>query len=43
MFRKSHSDVRGVLKKKCAEDMQQFTGEHPCRSAISIKLLKQLC
>ena len=30
---------RGVLRKTCFENMQQFTGEHPCRSVISIKLL----
>ena len=29
---------RGVPRKRCSENMQQFTGEHPCRSAISIKL-----
>ena len=25
--------------KKCSENMHKLTGEHPCRSAISIKLL----
>ena len=29
---------RGVLKKRCSEIMQKFTGEHTCRRAISIKL-----
>ena len=29
---------RGVLRKRCSENMQKFTGEHQCRSAISIKL-----
>ena len=44
---KSRVSVRGhiqkqlsrcVLRERCSENMQQFTGEHPCRSAISIKL-----
>ena len=38
--RSSHPEVflvKGVLK-KCIE----FTGEHPCRNVISIKLLKQI-
>ena len=30
---------RGVFKKECSENMQQFTEEHPCRIVISIKLL----
>ena len=30
---------RGVLRKRCSEICSKFTGEHPCRSAISIKLL----
>ena len=30
--------LRGVLKKRCSENMQQFIGKHPCRSAISIEL-----
>ena len=29
---------RGVLRKRCSENSSKFTGEHPCRSAISIKL-----
>ena len=29
---------RCVFRKRCSENMQQFTGEHPCRNAISIKL-----
>ena len=29
---------RGVLRKRCSENMQQITGEHPCWSVISIKL-----
>ena len=29
---------RGVLKKKCSENMQQLYRRHPCRSVISIKL-----
>ena len=29
---------RGFLSKMFSENMQQFTGEHPCRSVISIKL-----
>ena len=39
---------RGVLRKRCSEIMQQestgeFTGEHPCQSAISVKLLLYGC
>ena len=30
---------RGVLSKSCSENMLNFTGEHSCRSVISIKLL----
>ena len=30
---------RGVLSKSCSENMLKFTGEHSCRSVISIKLL----
>ena len=30
---------RGVLGKRCSEIWTKFTGEHPCRSAISMKLL----
>ena len=38
-LRKSHRQPsRGVLKKRCSENIQQFTGEHPCWSVISIKL-----
>ena len=29
---------RGVPRKRCAEKCSKFTGEHQCRSAISIKL-----
>ena len=29
---------KGVLGKRCSKNMQQFTGEHPRGSAISIKL-----
>ena len=29
----------GVLKKRCSEICNKFTGEHPCRSVISIKQL----
>ena len=29
---------RGVLTKRCSENIQKFTGEHPYRGAISIKL-----
>ena len=29
---------RGVLKKRCSENMQQICREHSCRSMISIKL-----
>ena len=29
---------RGVLKKRCSENMQQICREHPCRSVILIKL-----
>ena len=38
----SHSQkqwVRGVLSKSCFEIYSKFTGKHPCRSVISIKLL----
>ena len=31
--------TRGVLKKRCSEIYSKFTGEHSCRSVISIKLL----
>ena len=35
----SHKEPsRGVLRKRCPENMQQIKGEHPCRSVISIKL-----
>ena len=40
IYRSRHTEVflgKGVLK-KCSK----FTGEHPCQSLISIKLLKQL-
>ena len=30
--------LRGVIENRCSENMQQFTGEYPCLSAISIKL-----
>ena len=30
---------RGVPRKRCSEICSKFKGEHPCRSAISIKLL----
>ena len=30
---------RGVLKKRCSEIWSKFTGEQPCQSVISIKLL----
>ena len=30
---------RGVLEKSCSENCSKFTEEHPCRSAVSIKLL----
>ena len=30
---------RGVLRKRCSENMLKYTVEHPCGSAISIKLL----
>ena len=29
---------RGVLRKWCSEICSKFTGKHPCRSVISIKL-----
>ena len=29
---------KGVLKKECSKNMQQCTGENPCRRVISIKL-----
>ena len=31
---------RGVLIARCSEICTKFTGEHPCRSVISINLLK---
>ena len=31
---------RGVLRKGVLKICNKFTGEHPCRSVISIKLLK---
>ena len=38
-LRKSHRQPsRGVLKKRCSENIQQFTGEHPCWNVISRKL-----
>ena len=30
---------KGVLKKRCSENMQRIYGENPCPSVISIKLL----
>ena len=33
---------RGVPRKKCFEICSKFTGEQPCRSAISIKLYSTL-
>ena len=30
---------RSVFRKRCFEICSKFTGEHPCRNAISIKLL----
>ena len=30
--------TNGVLRKRCSETMQQISGEHPCWSAISIKM-----
>ena len=36
-FRSSHPEV--FLGKDVLEICSKFTGEHPCRSAISIKLL----
>ena len=32
----------GVPRKRCSENMSIFTAEHPCRSAISIKLQANL-
>ena len=29
---------RGVLKNRCSQICSKFTGEHPCRSVISMKL-----
>ena len=37
MFRSSHPEV--LLGKAVLKICSKFTGEHPCRSAISIKLL----
>ena len=31
--------TRGALRKSCSEICSKFTGEHPCRSVISTKLL----
>ena len=36
-YRNSHPEV--FLVKRCSEICSKFTGEHPCRSVISIKLL----
>ena len=30
--------LKGVLRKRCSETCKKFTGEHPCRSVISVKL-----
>ena len=38
IFSHQKQPLRGVLKKRCSENMQQFMGEYPCRSVISIKL-----
>ena len=35
---KQKQPSRGVLSKRCSETCSKFTGEHPCRSVISIKL-----
>ena len=29
---------RGVLRKSCSKKCSKFTGEQPCRSAITVKL-----
>ena len=34
---------RVVPRKKCSENMQQFTEEHPCRTAIVEMALRQGC
>ena len=41
MLRKQHQKQpsRGALRKRCSENIQQIYRKHPCRSAISIKLL----
>ena len=31
---------RGVLRKRCSENMQRIYRRHPCRSAISINLIR---
>ena len=35
---KQKQPSRGVLSKRCSENMLNFTGEHPCQNVISIKL-----
>ena len=30
---------RGALRKRCSKICSKFTGEHPCRNVISVKLL----
>ena len=37
--KKQAAAVRGVFTKTCSEKSSKFTGEHTCRSVISIKLL----
>ena len=43
MYNKWKQPLRGVLQKRCSENMQQIYRRHPCRSVISIKLLCNLC
>ena len=40
MYHMQKQPPGGVPRKRCSENMQEkFTGEYPCRSVISIKLL----
>ena len=38
LFEGQKQPCRGFLRKRCLKICRKFTGEHPCQSAISIKL-----
>ena len=39
IWRRQKQPSRGVLKKRVLKICSKFTGEHPCQSVVSIKLL----